>query len=185
MKRALPGKAFITGVTGQDGSYLSQLLLGAGYRVHGLVRRTSQPKTIPSGIIPHEGDVTDPKVAELIAGIEPDEIYHLAAMSHVGESFKIPRTTLEVNALGTLNVLEGARRCGARFYQASTSELFGSSPSPQNESTLFHPRSPYGIAKLTAFALTVHYREAYGLHASNGILFNHESPIRGLDFVTV
>ena len=177
-------KAFITGVTGQDGHYLSELLLEEGYEVYGLVRRSAQPKTIPKGIIEIPGDVTDPLVANKIFDVFPDEIYHLAAMSHVGESFKIPRTTFEINALGTLNVLEGARATGARFYQASTSELYGSTPPPQNETTPFHPRSPYGAAKIAAYWLTVNYREAYKLHASNGILFNHESPIRGMDFVT-
>lgn len=155
-----------------------------GYEVYGIVRRTSQPKSIPAGISVVEGDVTDPGIANTIAEIGPQEIYHLAAMSHVGESFKIPRTTFEINALGTLNVLEGAKACGAKFYQASTSELFGQSLPPQSETTAFWPRSPYGVSKLAAYWLTVNYREAYGLHASNGILFNHESPIRGIDFVT-
>lgn len=177
-------KAFITGVTGQDGHYLSELLLSNGYEVYGLIRRSSQSRSIPHGIHVVEGDVTDPAVSQTIAGIEPQEIYHLAAMSHVGESFKIPRTTFEINAIGTLHVLEGAKACGAKFYQASTSELFGASQPPQSEETRFHPRSPYGVAKLAAYWLTVNYREAYGLHASNGILFNHESPIRGMDFVT-
>ena len=177
-------KAFITGLTGQDGRYLSELLLNKGYRVHGLTRRTAQSKVIPSGVIVHEGDVTDPTIKDLIQDIQPDEVYHLAAMSHVGESFKIPKTTFEINAIGTLNVLEGAKSTGSRFYQASTSELFGSTPPPQNEKSPFHPRSPYGISKLAAYWLTVNYREAYGLYACNGILFNHESPIRGVDFVT-
>lgn len=177
-------RALITGVTGQDGHYLSALLLEKGYEVYGIVRRTSQPKSIPAGISVVDGDITDPRIANTIAEIGPQEIYHLAAMSHVGESFKIPRTTFEINALGTLNILEGAKACGAKFYQASTSELFGQSLPPQSEETAFHPRSPYGVAKIAAYWLTVNYREAYGLHASNGILFNHESPLRGLDFVT-
>lgn len=177
-------KAFLTGCTGQAGHYLSKFLLAKGYEVYGLVRRTSQPKDIPQGITVVEGDVTDPFIGQVIFDIWPDEIYHLAAMSHVGESFKIPHTTFDVNAVGTLNVLEGARRINAKFYQASTSELFGSTPPPQNELTPFHPRSPYGVSKLAAYWLTVNYREAYGLYAVNGILFNHESPLRGHDFVT-
>ena len=177
-------RAFITGLTGQDGRYLSKLLIEKGYEVHGLVRRTSQPKQVPIGVGIVEGDVTDPRITDIIQRINPSEIYHLAAMSHVGESFKIPRTTFEINAIGTLNCLEGAKMCGARFYQASTSELYGASKPPQSEMTSFHPRSPYGVAKLAAYWLTVNYREAYGLFACNGILFNHESPIRGLDFVT-
>ena len=177
-------KAFLTGLTGQDGFYLSQFLIEKGYQVYGLTRRTSQPKTIPLGTILVEGDVTDPNVKDLIRDIEPDEVYHLAAMSHVGESFKIPKTTFDINAVGTLNVIEGAKACGAKFYQASTSELYGSTPPPQNEDTPFHPRSPYGVSKIAAYWLTVNYREAYGLYACNGILFNHESPIRGMDFVT-
>lgn len=177
-------KAFLTGISGQDGHYLSRFLIKKGYEVYGLERRTAQSKKIPEGVKIVEGDVTDPAVAQTIFDIWPNEIYHLAAMSHVGESFSIPRTTFEINALGTLNVLEGARRVNAKFYQASTSELFGSTPPPQNELTPFHPRSPYGVAKLAAYWLTVNYREAYGLYAVNGILFNHESPLRGHDFVT-
>lgn len=177
-------RAFITGATGQDGIYLSKFLLAKGYTVYGLVRRSSQRSYLPSGVIRVDGDVTDPGVSRVIAETEPDEVYHLAAMSHVGESFKIPRATFEVNALGTLNVLEGAKMCGAKMYQASTSELYGSSKPPQSEETYFHPRSPYGVSKIAAYWLTVNYREAYGLYACNGILFNHESPIRGEDFVT-
>src|SRR6185369_2406855 len=123
-------------------------------------------------------------VRRLIDKIAPDEVYNLAAQSHVGRSFENPALTLQVNAGGTLNVLEALRGSKARFYQASTSEMFGSEPAPQNENTKFHPRSPYGVAKLAAYWFTVNYREAYGLHASNGILFNHESPLRGPDFVT-
>lgn len=177
-------KAFVTGSTGQDGFYLSKFLLDKGYKVYGLVRRSAQSKEIPEGITVVEGDVTDPRIVDVISDISPNEIYHLAAMSHVGESFKIPTTTFDINAKGTLNVLEGAKRCGAKFYQASTSELFGIAPAPQNEKTAFHPRSPYGVAKLAAYWLTVNYREAYNLFACNGILFNHESPLRGENFVT-
>lgn len=177
-------RAFITGVTGQDGFYLSKFLLDKGYTVYGLVRRTSQQKNIVKGVIRVDGDVTDPGISRVIADLEPDEVYHLAAMSHVGESFKIPRATFEINALGTLNVLDGAKMCGAKIYQASTSELYGSSKPPQSEETYFHPRSPYGVSKIAAYWLAVNYREAYGLFACNGILFNHESPIRGEDFVT-
>ena len=177
-------KAFIAGVTGQDGHYLSKYLLDKNYEVYGLVRRTSQSKSIPEGITIVEGDVTDPLVGNLIKKINPDEVYNLAAMSFVAESFKIPRTTFEINALGTMNILEGVRETGCKFYQASTSELYGSSPPPQNETTSFHPRSPYGVSKLAAYWLTVNYRESYGLFACNGILFNHESPLRGIEFVT-
>ena len=163
---------------------MSEYLGSLGYHVYGLVRRSAQPKNIPVVAEVVEGDVTDPLITRTIEKIKPDEIYHLAAMSHVGESFKIPKTTFEINAIGTLNVLEGARATGAKFYQASTSELYGSTPPPQNEETRFHPRSPYGASKIAAYWLTVNYREAYNMHASNGILFNHESPIRGMDFVT-
>ena len=177
-------KAFITGVTGQDGYYLSQLLLEKGYEVYGLVRRTAQPKDIPEGIHIVNGDVTDPNIVREIVKINPDEIYNLAAMSFVWESFKIPRTTFDINALGALNCLEAARELGCKIYQASTSELFGASPPPQNEKTPFYPRSPYGVSKLAAYWLTVNYRESYSLFACNGILFNHESPKRGIEFVT-
>jgi len=177
-------KAFITGITGQDGFYLADLLNEKGYEVHGLARRLSQPRHVPNNVKIHIGDVTDSSLTELIADIKPDEVYNLAAMSHVGESFKIPRSTFDINAIGTLNALEGARKACSRYYQASTSELFGNEPGPQNELTRFHPRSPYGVSKIAAYWLTVNYREAYGVHASNGILFNHESPIRGEDFVT-
>lgn len=176
-------RAFITGVTGQDGHYLSELLLEKGYSVYGLVRRSSQARTIPKGVQVVEGDVTDPSMRYLITEIAPHEIYNLAAMSHVGESFRIPRTTFDVNAIGTLHALEAAADIGCKFYQASTSELFGSSPPPQNELTTFAPRSPYAIAKLASYWMTVNYRER-GLYACNGILFNHESPLRGNDFVT-
>ena len=177
-------RAFITGASGQDSFYLSALLAEKGYEVYGLIRRSAQPKVIPANIKVVAGDVTDSGISDMIAELKPDEIYNLAAMSHVGESFKIPRSTFAVNAMGVINLLEGARKTGARFYQASTSELFGVSPSPQDESTAFHPRSPYGVAKLAAYWSAVNYREAYGLFACNGILFNHESPYRGEDFVT-
>ncbi len=167
-------KAFISGCTGQDGHFLSELLLSKGYTVYGLVRRNAQSAVIPKGVIAVPGDVTDPQVVQVVENIFPSEIYHLAAMSHVWESFKVPRTTFEINALGTLNMLEAVKKVRARFYNASTSELFGSTPPPQNEKTPFHPRSPYGVAKMAAYWLTVNYREAYGIHASNGILFNHE-----------
>jgi len=177
-------RAFITGVTGQDGYYLTKLLLEKGYEVYGLVRRTAQPKDIPEGIHIVNGDVTDPSIINEVVAIEPDEIYNLAAMSFVWESFKIPKTTFDINALGALNMLEAARLCNCKIYQASTSELYGSSPPPQNEKTPFYPRSPYGVSKLAAYWLTVNYREAYSLFAVNGILFNHESPKRGIEFVT-
>lgn len=180
-------KALITGVTGQDGFYLAELLNNKGYEVYGLVRRTSQDKAIPANVHIIEGDVTDSSgTARAIGDIKPDEIYHLGAMSHVGESFKIPSTTFQINALGTINLLEAVRSTWphARFYNAATSELFGISPSPQSEQTTFHPRSPYAVAKLAAYWATINYREAYHLHASNGILFNHESPRRGSNFVT-
>lgn len=177
-------KAFITGVTGQDGFYLSELLLEKGYEVYGLVRRTAQPKRVPEGIIQVPGDVTDPGIINEIKRIKPDEIYNLAAMSFVWESFKIPQTTFSINAQGAINMLEAAKAVGAKIYQASTSELFGSSPPSQNEKTPFSPRSPYGVSKLAAYWSTVNYREAYSLFAVNGILFNHESPRRGIEFVT-
>lgn len=177
-------RAFITGITGQDGRYLSSLLLSLGYEVYGLVRRTSQERKIPDGVRVVNGDVTDPGIINLIEDIKPSEIYNLAAMSFVWESFKVPKTTFDINALGTLHTLEAARKVGCKVYQASTSELYGASPPPQSELTPFYPRSPYGVSKLAAYWLTVNYREAYGLHASNGILFNHESPFRGMEFVT-
>ncbi len=192
-------KAFITGITGQDGSYLADLLLEKGYEVHGLIRRASTFNTSRLDHIfkdPHEkdnrlhlhyGDITDSAgVTNLIRSIEPDEIYNLAAQSHVMVSFVMPTYTGNVDALGTVAILEAIRSSGinSKFYQASTSELFGSTPPPQNESSAFRPRSPYAAAKLYAYWATVNYREAYGIHASNGILFNHESPRRGETFVT-
>ncbi|CAN2244778.1 Gmd GDP-D-mannose dehydratase [actinobacterium SCGC AAA044-D11] len=192
-------KAFITGVTGQDGSYLAELLLSKGYEVHGLIRRSStfntsriehiyrDPHDESSKFKLHYGDITDASgMTNLIRTIEPDEIYNLAAQSHVMVSFSMPTYTGSVDALGTVTLLEAIRSSGlpAKFYQASTSELFGSTPPPQNELSRFQPRSPYAAAKLYAYWTTVNYREAYGLHATNGILFNHESPRRGETFVT-
>jgi GDPmannose 4,6-dehydratase len=191
--------ALITGVTGQDGSYLAELLLGKGYEVHGLVRRASSlNRHRLEGIYrdPHDGDVpfklhysdlsdAGPLV-NLIRDLRPDEIYHLGAQSHVQVSFELPEYTADVTGLGSIRILEAIRASGvpARFYQASSSELFGSAPPPQNEQTPFHPRSPYAVAKLFAYWATVNYREAYGVYAVNGILFNHESPRRGETFVS-
>jgi GDPmannose 4,6-dehydratase len=194
MKRAL-----ITGITGQDGSYLAELLLEKGYEVHGLIRRSSTFNTSridhlfkdphdPTNMLHlHHGDLTDPAgLTNLINKIEPDEIYNLAAQSHVMVSFSMPGYTANVDGIGVVTLLEAMRssKSKARFYQASTSELFGSTPPPQNESSRFHPRSPYATSKLYGYWATVNYREAYGLHATNGILFNHESPRRGETFVT-
>lgn len=192
--------ALITGITGQDGSYLAELLLDKGYEVHGIIRRSSTigsnarldniyqaPHTPNQSLFLHYGDVTDASLlTNLIRDIKPDEIYNLAAQSHVRVSFDIPDYTGDVVALGTMRLLEAVRAsdCGAKFYQASTSELFGSTPPPQNEEASFHPRSPYAVAKLYSYWAVVNYREAYGIHASNGILFNHESPRRGETFVT-
>ena len=187
-------RAFITGITGQDGSYLAELLLGKGYEVHGLVRRSSSmnrgridhlhgDKTLHL----HYGDLTDGVgLVNLIRDIRPDEVYNLGAQSHVKVSFEMPDYTASTNSIGTLNLLEAIRaaRLDCRFYQASTSEMFGSTPPPQNEESKFHPRSPYGASKLQAHWVTVNYREAYGLFAVSGILFNHESPRRGENFVT-
>ena len=194
--------ALVTGVTGQDGALLAELLLAKGYVVHGVKRRSSSLNTAridhlyrdphePDGLfLLHYGDLTDgANLVRLIAEIEPDEIYNLGAESHVGVSFELPAHTADVNALGTLRLLEALRILKAeravRYYQASTSELFGNAARcPQDETTPFAPRSPYAIAKLYAYWITVNYREAYGMHASNGILFNHESPVRGETFVT-
>ncbi|MBI4676083.1 MAG: GDP-mannose 4,6-dehydratase [Elusimicrobia bacterium] len=195
-------KAFISGVTGQDGAYLAELLLKKGYEVHGLKRRSSSfntgridhlyqdPHVKRARFILHYGDMTDtPALHRLVGEIRPDEIYNLAAQSHVAVSFEEPEYTANADALGTLRLLESIRILGlakkTRFYQASTSELFGNiGQSPQNEATPFYPRSPYGVAKLYAYWITVNYREAYRLFACNGILFNHESPVRGETFVT-
>ncbi len=193
-------KALITGVTGQDGSYLLELLLEKGYEVHGIIRRSSSfntgridhiyndPKLQGSRMFLHHGDMTDTSnLNRLLEKIEPDEIYNLAAQSHVKVSFEIPEYTAEVDAIGTLRFLDAIRETGlrTRFYQASTSELFGKVQEvPQTERTPFYPRSPYGVAKLYGYWIIINYREAYGLYACNGILFNHESPRRGETFVT-
>lgn len=193
-------KALITGITGQDGSYLTELLLEKGYEVHGVVRRHSTPCTdridhILSNaendgrVFLHHGDLTDSSNAHrLIQEIQPDEVYNLAAQSHVAVSFDVPEYTAEATGVGTIRLLEAVRQSGLpiRFYQASTSELFGGLPetAPQSESTPFYPKSPYGAAKLYSFWITKNYRESYGMFACNGILFNHESPRRGETFVT-
>ena len=192
-------KAFITGITGQDGSYLADLLIEKGYEVHGLIRRAStfntsridhlfkDPHDQSNKLHLHYGDMTDSSgLTNLIREIEPDEIYNLAAQSHVMVSFTMPTYTAHVDAIGTVALLEAIRssKINTRFYQASTSELFGSTPPPQNELSKFSPQSPYAAAKLYAYWTTVNYREAYGIHATNGILFNHESPRRGETFVT-
>lgn len=189
-------KAFLTGLTGQDGSYLAELLLAKGYEVHGILRRSSVFTTQRiDHILNHErlftyhGDLTDSSnLHTLLARIQPHEVYNLGAQSHVSVSFEVPEYTATVDAVGTIRLLDAIRDLGIRprFYQASTSELFGGLPStaPQSESTPFHPRSPYAAAKLYAYWVTVNYREAYGLFACNGILFNHESPRRGETFVT-
>ena len=194
--------ALVTGITGQDGAYLAELLLSKGYEVHGIKRRSSQLNTAridpfyqdphESGrrFILHHGDMTDTaSLIRVIQQVQPHEIYNLAAQSHVAVSFEEPEYTANSDALGTLRLLEAMRILGlegrTRFYQASTSELYGKvQETPQRESTPFYPRSPYAAAKLYAYWITVNYREAYGMHASNGILFNHESPLRGETFVT-
>ena len=191
--------ALVTGVTGQDGSYLAELLLAKGYEVHGLIRRASNFNTSRIDHIyqdPHDpnpklnlhyGDLTDGVgLTNLIREIQPTEIYNLAAQSHVMVSFTMPQYTAQVDAVGTVAILEAIRatKRDIRFYQASTSELYGSTPPPQNEESKFRPRSPYASAKLMAYWSTVNYREAFGIHATNGILFNHESPRRGETFVT-
>ncbi len=199
----MPNKtALITGVTGQDGAYLARLLLKKGYTVHGVKRRSSSfntarvddlyvdPHQSNTRFFMHYGDLTDAtNLIRLIQEHKPDEIYNLAAQSHVAVSFETPEYTANADALGTLRLLEAIRILGikdkTRFYQASTSELYGKvQETPQRETTPFYPRSPYGVAKLYAYWITVNYREAYGMHASNGILFNHESPLRGETFVT-
>lgn len=184
--------ALITGITGQDGSYLAELLLSKGYDVHGILRRSSSPSTVRIDPIRHElhlhdGDLLDcGSLCRIVRSVRPDEVYNLAAQSHVQVSFDEPDHTGDVTGLGTVRLLEAIRLSGkdARFYQASSSELFGSSRPPQSEATPFHPRSPYGCAKIYAYWATVNYREAYGMHASNGILYNHESPRRSETFVT-
>lgn len=183
-------KALITGVTGQDGSYLAELLLEKGYQVYGIIRRTSNFNTQRINHIFDKlhliyGDLLDPGIVQQIIDIQPNEIYNLGAQSHVKVSFEIPDYTINSIVLGTLRILEAARKIPeVRVYQASSSEMFGSSPSPQNENTLFQPQSPYACAKVCAYDLARNYRNAYGLFASNGILFNHESPRRGETFVT-
>jgi GDPmannose 4,6-dehydratase len=191
--------ALITGITGQDGSYLCEFLLNKGYEVHGLIRRSSSfntgridhlyadPHDKGRRLFLHYGDITDGVgLSNLIKNICPNEIYNLAAQSHVMVSFTMPQYTAQVDGIGTIAILETIRNLDSdiRFYQASSSELFGSTPPPQNEQSAFRPRSPYAAAKLLAYWATVNYREAFGLHATNGILFNHESPRRGETFVT-
>ena len=195
-------KALITGITGQDGSYLAEFLLSKGYEVHGIKRRTSlintdridhlyqDPHEIKQKFILHHGDLTDStSLIRIIQEVQPDEIYNLAAQSHVAVSFEEPEYTANSDALGALRILEAIRilklEKKTKYYQASTSELYGATlKTPQNEKTPFYPRSPYGVAKLYAYWITVNYREAYGIYACNGILFNHESPVRGETFVT-
>ena len=194
--------ALITGITGQDGAYLAEFLLEKGYEVHGIKRRASQfntqridhlyqdPHVDHRRLILHYGDLTDSSnLTRILSEVKPNEVYNLGAQSHVAVSFESPEYTADVDAMGTLRLLEAIRFLGlektTRFYQASTSELYGLvQQTPQNESTPFHPRSPYGVAKLYAYWITVNYREAYGMYACNGILFNHESPKRGETFVT-
>jgi GDPmannose 4,6-dehydratase len=189
----------ITGITGQDGSYLAEFLLHKGYEVHGLLRRAStfntaridhiyqDPHEPEAKLFLHYGDLANlEQLSNLIYNVRPEEIYHLGAQSHVRVSFDIPEYTGEVTGLGTTRILEAVRRSGisTRFYQASSSEMFGGAPAPQSETTRFQPRSPYACAKVYAYWMAINYREGYGLHASNGILFNHESPRRGETFVT-
>lgn len=191
--------ALVTGVTGQDGSYLVELLLSKGYVVHGTKRRSSSFNTSrledlsrtlghrPDNLELHYADLADSaSITNLVRDIRPDEIYNLGAQSHVAVSFAVPEYTADVTGVSTIRLLEAIRASGVptRFYQASSSEMFGSTPPPQNEGTPFHPRSPYGVAKVYSYWATVNYREAYGIHASNGILFNHESHRRGETFVT-
>lgn len=194
MKRAL-----ITGITGQDGSYLAEFLLGKGYEVHGVKRRSSSFNTErldgiysdwheqDGSLFLHFADMSDAgSLWNLLYDVQPDEVYNLAAQSHVRVSFDIPEYTCDITGNGALRLLEGIRRAGlnCRYYQASSSEMFGSAPPPQNERTIFHPRSPYACAKLFAHSMTINYRESYGMFACSGILFNHESPRRGETFVT-
>jgi GDPmannose 4,6-dehydratase len=191
--------AFITGITGQDGSYLAELLLSKGYEVHGLIRRASTFNTVridhlyqdrhqpDKKLFLHYGDLSDSgQLTNLIYNVQPKEIYHLGAQSHVMVSFEMPEYTGDITGLGVVRLLEAIRRSGvnARFYQASSSEMFGDAPPPQNEMTPFRPRSPYAAAKVYAYWVVANYREGYGLFASNGILFNHESPRRGETFVS-
>ena len=195
----MTNKALITGITGQDGSYLAELLLSKGYEVHGLIRRAStfntsridhlyvDPHEPGAKLLLHYGDLSDSsQLTNLIYNISPHEIYHLGAQSHVRVSFDMPEYTGDIIALGTTRLLEAIRRSGlkTRFYQASSSEMFGNAPPPQSENTPFYPRSPYAVAKVYAYWMTLNYREGYNLFACNGILFNHESPRRGQTFVT-
>jgi GDPmannose 4,6-dehydratase len=195
----MPKRALITGITGQDGSYLAELLLDKGYEVHGVIRRASTFNTHrldhlyvdahepEARLFLHYGDLTDgTRLVTLLSKVLPDEVYHLAAQTHVRVSFDEPEYTGLTTGLGTTRLLEAIRATGlaTRFYQASSSEMFGAAPPPQDESTPFHPRSPYGVAKVYSYWMTRNYREAYGLFACNGILFNHESPRRGETFVT-
>src|SRR5215471_5642241 len=190
LETALTPRALVTGVSGQDGSYLAEFLIGKGYEVHGLVRRSSSfntqrldpiyrdPHEANLRLILHYGDLADGvSLTNLIRDLQPHEIYHLGAQSHVRVSFDIPEYTAQTTGLGTLRILEAIRASGVetRFYQASSSEMFGAAPPPQNETTSFHPRSPYGAAKVFAYWITVNFREAYGLFAVNGLLFNHET----------
>ncbi|HEX3324637.1 MAG TPA: GDP-mannose 4,6-dehydratase [Solirubrobacterales bacterium] len=199
MRAETPKRALLTGLTGQDGSYLAELLLDKGYEVHGIVRRSSSfntgriehlfrdPHEKGIRLFSHYGDLSDPvALTRLIYQLQPHEIYNLGAQSHVRVSFDIPEYTFDVTGGGTLRLLEAIRESEVetRFYQASSSEIFGSTPPPQNELTPFHPRSPYAVAKVAAYWSTVNYREAYGIFAVNGVLFNHESPRRGETFVT-
>jgi len=192
-------KALVTGITGQDGSYLAELLLSKGYEVHGIVRRSSTPNTsriqhlcndpalLDTRLFLHYGDLADSsRLMSLVSRVQPDEIYNLAAQSHVRVSFDEPELTGNTTGLGSIRLLEAIRTLGlnTKFYQASSSEMFGASPPPQNEETPFYPRSPYGAAKVYSFWVTKNYRESYGMFATNGILFNHESPRRGETFVT-
>jgi GDPmannose 4,6-dehydratase len=192
-------KALITGITGQDGSYLAEQLLEKGYEVHGIVRRSSSfntdridhlyrdPHERGVKLFMHYGDLSESsRLVKLIYEIQPDEVYHLGAQSHVRVSFDTPEYTADVTGLGTVRLLEAIRETGVktRFYQASSSEMFGAAPPPQNETTPFHPRSPYAVAKVAAHWMTINYRESYGMFAATGILFNHESPRRGETFVT-
>ena len=192
-------RAFITGITGQDGSYLAELLLSKGYEVHGVIRRSSSfnterlddiyqdPHESDRRLFLHYGDLTDASsLVNLLRDVQPHEVYNLGAQSHVKVSFETPEYTGEVTGMGGMRLLEAVRaaKLDTRYYQAATSELFGSTPPPQNETTPFHPRSPYGVAKIYAYWATVNYREAYDMFAVNGILFNHESPRRGETFVT-
>ncbi|MFH1727230.1 MAG: GDP-mannose 4,6-dehydratase [Pseudomonadota bacterium] len=192
-------KALITGITGQDGSYLAEFLISKGYEVHGIIRRAStfntnridhiyvDPHKQNRNLFLHYGDLSDPGlITELISKIQPNEIYHLGAQSHVRVSFDMPEFTGNITGLATTRILEAIRRSGAKskLYQASSSEMFGASPPPQNENTVFYPRSPYAAAKIYSYWMVVNYREAYDIFACNGILFNHESPRRGETFVT-